>query len=80
MVLLGCKALAGFDNALYTLSEPRHAVNQPQVMDRLQRGGIVPGAVLEFGVRGANLVAVDGATTTELSSDIAHGIHVRPAA
>jgi DtxR family Mn-dependent transcriptional regulator len=54
--------------------------NQPRVMDRLHRGGVVPGAVLEFGVRGDALVVVDGAITTELSPDIAHGIHVRPAA
>ena len=33
--------------------------NQPQVMDRLHRGGVVPGAVLEFSVRGDALV-VDG--------------------
>ena len=50
--------------------------NQPVVMDRLHRGGVVPGAVLEFGVRGDALVVVDGAITTELSPDIAHGIHV----
>ena len=54
--------------------------NQPRVMDRLHRGGVMPGAVLEFSVRGDALVVVDGATTTELSPDIAHGIHVRPAA
>ena len=54
--------------------------NQPRVMDRLHRGGVIPGAVLEFAVRGDALVVVDGATTTELSPDIAHGIHVRPAA
>jgi DtxR family Mn-dependent transcriptional regulator len=54
--------------------------NQPQVMDRLHRGGVVPGAVLEFSVRGDALLAKDGGTTTELSPDIAHGIHVRPAA
>ena len=54
--------------------------NQPRVMDRLHRGGVVPGAVLEFSVRGDSLVVVDGVTTTELSRDIAHGIHVRPAA
>jgi hypothetical protein len=40
----------------------------------------MPGAVLEFGVRGDTMVVVDGAITTELSPDIAHGIHVRPAA
>ena len=54
--------------------------NQPVVMDRLHRGGVVPGAVLEFAVRGDSLIVVDGATTTELPPDIAHGIHVRPAA
>jgi DtxR family Mn-dependent transcriptional regulator len=54
--------------------------NQPRVMDRLHRGGVIPGAVLEFSVQGETLVVVDGATTTELAPDIAHGIHVRPAA
>ena len=54
--------------------------NQPGVMDRLQLGGIVPGAVLEFTVRGGQLVAVDGETSTELDSDTAQGIHVRLAA
>ncbi len=54
--------------------------NQPAVMDRLQRGGILPGAVLEFVTRDRLLLAVDGATTTELPADIAHGIHVRAAA
>ncbi|MTD16492.1 dihydrofolate reductase [Nakamurella sp. YIM 132087] len=53
--------------------------NQPGVMDRLQRGGIKPGAVLEFAVRGPQLVAVDGGITTELPPEVAHGIHVRPA-
>lgn len=54
--------------------------NQPGVMDRLQRGGIIPGAVLEFAIRGPALVAIDDATTTELAADVAHGIHVKPAA
>lgn len=53
--------------------------NQPTVMDRLQRGGIVPGAVLEFTTNGNKLVAVDDGISTELPADIAHGIHVRPA-
>ena len=53
--------------------------NQPEVMDRLHRGGIMPGAVLEFGRRGHVVVVVDGATTTEISADIASGIHVRVA-
>ena len=54
--------------------------NQPIVMDRLHRGGVVPGAVLEFSLRGDAMVALDGTRSTELSADIAHGIHVRPAA
>ncbi len=54
--------------------------NQPTVMQGLRRGGVIPGAVLEFSEQGGALIAVDGATTTELSRDIAHGIHVRPAA
>ena len=52
--------------------------NQPVVMDRLHRGGVVPGAVLEFVVQGDRLLVVDGSTTTELTPDVAHGIHVRP--
>ena len=54
--------------------------NQPTVMDRLHRGGVIPGAVLEFSVRGDALIAAAGSMTTELPPDIAHGIHVRPAA
>ncbi len=54
--------------------------NQPTVMDGLRRGGVIPGAVLEFSERGGTLIVADGTTTTELSRDIAHGIHVRPAA
>lgn len=54
--------------------------NQPTVMNRLHRGGVVPGAVLEFAIRGDTLVVVDGGITTELPPDVAHGIHVRPAA
>ncbi|GGM11667.1 metal-dependent transcriptional regulator [Nakamurella endophytica] len=55
--------------------------NQPDVMDRLQEGGVVPGAVLEFATRDRMLLAVtpDGPVTTELPRAIAHGIHVRPA-
>nr|WP_269457508.1 ferrous iron transport protein A [Nakamurella panacisegetis] len=51
--------------------------NQPAIMDRLHRGGIKPGAVLEFVTRDNALLVIDGAITTELPSDIAHGIHVR---
>ena len=54
--------------------------NQPGVMDRLHRGGVVPGAVLEFGTRGLTLVVTDDGISTDLPADIAHGIHVRPAA
>ena len=54
--------------------------NQPGVMDRLQRAGVVPGAVLQFEVRNDALVVVDGPISTELHPDVAHGIHVRPAA
>ena len=54
--------------------------NQPDVMHRLLRGGIVPGAVLEFGTRDGALIAVDDAITTELPVDIAHGIQVRAVA
>ncbi len=53
--------------------------NQPGVMDRLQRGGILPGAVLEFTTRDRTLLVIDGTTTTELPPDVAHGIHVRAA-
>jgi len=54
--------------------------NQPVVMNRLQRGGVIPGAVLEFLVQGDRLLVLDGATSTEIAPDVAHGIHVRPAA
>ena len=54
--------------------------NQPDVMHRLLRGGIVPGAVLEFGTRDGALIAVDDAITTELPVDVAHGIQVRAVA
>ena len=33
-----------------------------------------------FAVRDGRLVALDGASTTELSREVAHGIHVKPAA
>ncbi|TKV60224.1 metal-dependent transcriptional regulator [Nakamurella flava] len=54
--------------------------NQPSVMAELRKGGIVPGAVLEFESDQGVLVAITGEARTELSSEIAHGIHVRPAA
>lgn len=54
--------------------------NQPKVMDELHRGGVIPGAVLEFGFLGDTLVVKDGSITTALHPAIAHGIHVRPAA
>ena len=53
--------------------------NQPGVMDLLQRGGILPGATLEFATRDHKAIAIDGGITTELAGEIAHGIHVRPA-
>ena len=53
--------------------------NQPAVMTELQKGGIVPGAVVEFTDKQGLLVAVSGGARTELSSEVAHGIHVRPA-
>lgn len=53
--------------------------NQPTVMTELQKGGIVPGAVVEFADDQGLLVAVSGGARTELSSEVAHGIHVRPA-
>ena len=53
--------------------------NIPEVMDQLQRGGITPGKTIEFGYRADALIAIDGPITTELSRDIAKGIHVRPA-
>ncbi len=53
--------------------------NQPEVMSQLHDGGIMPGARLEFAVRGKTAVAIDGDTVTELPLDVAHGIHVRPA-
>ena len=53
--------------------------NRHDAMEQLKRGGVVPGAVLEFGTRNGGMVAVDGDTVTDLARDIAHGIHVRPA-
>ena len=53
--------------------------NQPEVMQRLHRGGIVPGAVLEFTASGDTTLVGDGSAQTELSADVAHGIHVRTA-
>ena len=35
-------------------------------MEQLKRGGVVPGAVLEFGTRNGSMVAVDGDTVTDL--------------
>jgi DtxR family Mn-dependent transcriptional regulator len=54
--------------------------NSPEMMALLHRGGIKPGAVLEFGLRGDVLTVVDGPHTTELPRDIARGIQVRAAA
>jgi DtxR family Mn-dependent transcriptional regulator len=54
--------------------------NSPDMMERLHRGGIKPGAVLEFGMRGTALTVVDGPHTTELPRDVARGIQVRAAA
>lgn len=51
--------------------------NSPEMMERLHRGGIKPGAVLEFSLRGEVLTVIDGAHTTELPRDIARGIQVR---
>ncbi len=54
--------------------------NSPAMMERLHRGGIKPGAVLEFGISNNVLTVVDGPHTTELPRDIARGIQVRAAA
>lgn len=53
--------------------------NQPAVMAELHDGGIVPGAVLDLVVDGSAIFADIDGHRTELSGDIAHGIHVRPA-
>ncbi len=53
--------------------------NSPEMMERLHRGGIKPGAVLEFGLRATVVTVVDGPHTTDLPRDIARGIQVRPA-
>ncbi len=78
--LIGADAAAGRGGRFEVRRIIEIVQNRPEVMDRLKRGGIIPGAVLEFGTRGDALVAVDGAITTELSRDVAHGIHVKPAA
>ncbi len=54
--------------------------NQPEVMATLHHGGIIPGAVLKLVIDGPSIVAEVDGHRTELSEDIAHGIHVRPAA
>ncbi len=54
--------------------------DQPAVMAQLFAGGIVPGAVLELSVHGPAVSAQADGRTTTLSEDVAHGIHVRPAA
>ncbi len=54
--------------------------NSPEIMERLHRGGIKPGAILEFAIRNDVLTVVDGPHTTELPRDVARGIQVRPAA
>jgi DtxR family Mn-dependent transcriptional regulator len=51
--------------------------NRPEAMTRLRMAGVLPGAVLEFGVRDGVTTVSDGATTTDLPADIAQGIHVR---
>jgi DtxR family Mn-dependent transcriptional regulator len=51
--------------------------NSPELMERLHRGGIKPGAVLEFGIRNNMLTVQDGPHTTELPLDVARGIQVR---
>jgi DtxR family Mn-dependent transcriptional regulator len=53
--------------------------NSPEMMERLHRGGIKPGAVLEFGMRGTVLTVVDGPHTTDLPREVARGIQVRAA-
>lgn len=53
--------------------------NQPKVMAELRKGGIVPGAVLGFESDQGLLVAVTDQARTELSPEVAHGIHVRSA-
>lgn len=52
--------------------------NSPEVMERLHRGGVKPGVVLDFALRGDTVTVVDGPHTTELPRDIARGIQVRP--
>ncbi len=53
--------------------------NQPEVMHQLHRGGLLPGAVLEFSNVGGVMLADNGTATTELPPEIAHGIHVKAA-
>ncbi len=53
--------------------------NQPDIMDVLQRGGIIPGAVLEFTTDGKASIVTNGGSRTQLPADVAHGIHVRAA-
>jgi DtxR family Mn-dependent transcriptional regulator len=53
--------------------------NSLQIMDTLHRGGIKPGAVLEFGFSNNTLTVIDGPHTTELSREVARGIQVKAA-
>jgi DtxR family transcriptional regulator, Mn-dependent transcriptional regulator len=53
--------------------------NSREMMERLHRGGIKPGAVVEFRLRGDVLTVVDGPHTTELPREVARGIQVRAA-
>lgn len=53
--------------------------NRPEAMALLHRGGVVPGATLRFGQAGDDTTASNGDATIELATDIATGIHVRPA-
>lgn len=78
--LIGADAAAGRGGAFEVRRIIEIVQNQPSVMARLQRAGVIPGAVLQFSVDGDRLIVGSGGTTTELSPDIAQGIHVRPAA
>ena len=54
--------------------------NRPEAMALLKRGGVVPGAALEFtGNNGLVTVSSAAAEPVELPADVADGIQVRPA-
>ncbi len=53
--------------------------NRPDAMALLRKGGVVPGATLEFTGGGGVITASGDASSVELPADVASGVHVRAA-